>query len=384
MDYLIKSELTTEKLERCARYALERSASLKALRANERKYRNIFERSKDAIFITDTGLHFRDVNYATSQLLQYEKDDLLQMSLYDLIEDSSTKKKIEEGLSSAGEVADLEIVLIDKTQNKKHFVLTASEQNETNGGTYVQGILHDITNLKKAERATLHAEKLAAAGRLVRTLAHEVRNPLNNIQMAVEQLTSYELKDDDKLFLEIIQRNGRRIDNLIAELLDSYKPYEKTFKTTDLQQILNESIQIASDRATLKGISIHVNYPDNPCIIQADAEKLKIAFLNILVNAAEAISSPSGKVEVFLIQKGQYYVVEITDNGCGIPPEILSKLFEPYFTSKRNGMGLGLASTLNIVQAHGGTVDVKSQVDVGTTFIVSFPVANDNFLRLVS
>ena len=71
--------------------------------------------------------------------------------------------------------------------------------------------------------------------------------------------------------------------------------------------------------------------------------------------------------------KGGNYAVEVADNGCGIPPEIMTKLFEPYFTSKRNGMGLGLASALNIVQAHGGTIDVKSEVNVGTTFIVSFP-----------
>lgn len=373
MDYLIKSELTTEKLERCIRYALERSAAIKALRANEQKYRNIFERSKDAVFITDNALRFKDINYATSQLVEFNKEDLLGLSLYDLIEDSTTKKKIQDGLASQGEVVDLELVLIDKRQEKKYVVLTASVQYGTGDETYIQGILHDITNLKKAERATLYAEKLASAGRLVRTLAHEVRNPLNNVQMAVEQLNSSHIVEEDKIFIEIIQRNSKRIDNLIAELLDSYRPYEKSFKVTNLRTVLEDTIQMASDRIRLKAIEIKINYPPEQCLIQADTEKLKIAFLNIIVNAAEAINNVGGKVEISLTEKSDNYVVEITDNGCGIPSEILAKLFEPYFTSKRNGMGLGLASTLNIIQAHGGTIDVQSEVDVGSKFIISIP-----------
>jgi PAS domain S-box-containing protein len=377
MDYLIKSELTTEKLERCIRYALERSAAIKALRFNEQKYRNIFERSKDAIFITDMDLRFKDINLATSQLIEYEKSDLIGKSLYDLIEDKTIKAKLREGLKDEGEVFDLEIVLNDKSQEKKYFVLTASTQQETTGDRYVQAILHDITNLKRAERATLYAEKLAAAGRLVRTLAHEVRNPLNNVQMAVDQINTSHVPEDDKIFLEIIQRNSKRIDNLIGELLDSYRPYEKTFKVTNLQNILQDTIQMASDRVKLKGITLHVNFPGDACIIQADEEKLKIAFLNIVVNATEAIDNGNGNVNVELSEKPDQYVVEIADNGCGIPAEILAKLFEPYFTSKRNGMGLGLASTLNIIQSHGGTIDVESEVNIGSRFIVSIPKIKD-------
>lgn len=376
-DYLVKSELTSEKLERCIRYSLERSAAIKALRANEEKYRNIFERSKDAVFVTDTELRFKDVNLATQQLLEIDSQTLLEKSLYDLIEDEAIRAKIREGLASAGEVVDLELVLTDESQEKKYFVLTASTQEGTNGDAYVQGILHDITNLKKAERATLYAEKLAAAGRLVRTLAHEVRNPLNNVQMAIEQLDSSHVPEDDKIFLEIIQRNAKRIDNLIGELLDSYRPYEKTFRVTNLRNVLEDTLQLALDRVRLKGIKISAKYPSEPCIIQADEEKLKIAFLNIVVNATEAIPNGNGEVDIVLSEKPEHYIVEIADNGTGIPPEILAKLFEPYFTSKRNGMGLGLASTLNIVQAHGGTIDVESEVNNGSKFIVSVPKIKD-------
>jgi signal transduction histidine kinase len=115
-----------------------------------------------------------------------------------------------------------------------------------------------------------------------------------------------------------------------------------------------------------------VNYPDFPCFIRADKEKLKIALLNIIINAIEAIDNTKGELTISLVQNEESYSLDISDNGCGIPQENLSKLFEPYFTSKRNGIGLGLASTLNIIQAHNASIEVKSKVGAGTTFIITF------------
>jgi PAS domain S-box-containing protein len=372
-DYLIKADLNSEKLERCIRYSLERAASVKALRANERKYRNVFEKSKDAIFITDGGLRFRDMNLATSELLGYSRENMLKLTLYDLVAVESLKEKIASELREKGEVLDLEITIIDNMNEKKICILSMSVQHENGDGIYIQGIIHDITNLKKAEKVTLQAEKLAAAGRLVRTLAHEVRNPLSNIQMSVEQLETTPIQDDDRVFLEIIDRNSKRINGLITELLNSSRPAEMVYRSVSLQKILDSAVQVALDRMTLKQIHPNVIYPDDASIIQADEEKLKIAFLNILINATEAINTDGGIINIILSSKAQFYRVEISDNGCGIAPENLSKLFEPYFTSKRNGMGLGLASTLNILQAHQCVIDVKSQVGAGTTFIITVP-----------
>jgi PAS domain S-box-containing protein len=373
MDYLVKSELNTEKLERCIRYSLGRAFTIKALKESEKKYRNIFESSKDAVFITDGEFRFKDMNTATSDILSYSKEELLTFTLFDLIEGEDLKNKIHNKLVEEGEVVDLEIVVLDNQHEKKICILSASRQAGNDGSFFVQGIIHDITNLKRAEKAALYAEKLAAAGRLVRMLAHEVRNPLNNIQMSVEHMDTSSIPEDDKVFYDIIRRNVKRIDDIIAELLDSYRPTQKKLQASDLRKIMMESIQGAHDRMTLKGIQIQENYPEQRLIMPTDEEKLRIAFLNILVNATEAIQNDNGKIVVSLEEKDGDFIVEISDNGTGIPPEILAKLFEPYFTSKRNGMGLGLASTLNIIQSHRGTIDVKSKVNLGTTFTIRFP-----------
>jgi PAS domain S-box-containing protein len=371
VDYLIKSELTTEKLERCIRYSLERAASTKALRSNEKKYRNIFEKSKEAVFTTDQALVFKDVNPAMSRLAACEKHQLLQMNLYQLLEHESTRHTIRELLAAEGEVTDVEVEIMSLKGRKRYCILNLSLERDNNNDLYVQGILHDITNQKKNERATLLAEKLAATGRLVRTLAHEVRNPLSNIHMSLEQLTSL-TKNEDRIYLDIIDRNGKRINDLITELLTSSKPTEMAMERIPLQSVIDDAIAAALDRLTLKQIKLKLSYPDTPCYIRGDKGKLKIAFLNLIINAIEAINHKNGELVLSVTCTEESTTVEIVDNGCGIPPENLTKLFEPYFTSKRNGIGLGLASTLNIIQAHNATIEVKSKVNFGTSFIVVF------------
>lgn len=374
MDYLIKGELTDEKLERSIRYAMERASTLKALRANERKYRNMFERSKDMVFTADEEGCFKDVNLATCQLLGYSKEELMtSFRIHDLITVKRDLEKFNQLFAERKEVNDLEITIRTRQGESKICIISLSLEKDDNNKSYIQGIVHDITNLKKAEKATLQMEKLAAAGRLVRTLAHEVRNPLNNINLSVEHLHDTENDEESrKLYMDIIQRNSNRIGALITELLNSSRPAEMKLEPHILQSIMDESIGETVDRLTLQGINMQVKYPDEPVRINADKEKLKLAFSNILVNATEAINHESGKISVIIETDEKKNTVIISDNGCGISEENISRLFEPYFTSKRNGMGLGLASTLNIIQSNKGSIDVKSELNNGTSFIITF------------
>jgi two-component system, sporulation sensor kinase E len=372
-DYLIKTELTTDKLERCIRYSLERMAYLKALRANEKKYRSIFELSKDAVFIADKSLLFVDMNQATSVLLGYEKEELKKKTVFDLISDPTDKTLLQKFMYEEGEVNDLEIEVQTKAGEKKTCIFSATATVDESG-SYYQGLLHDITNLKRAEKANLLIEKLGATGRLVRTLAHEVRNPLNNINMSVEQLLQNEDENNEsQLFLDIVQRNSKRIGDIITELLDTSRPSDLVFDKCTLQSIMDDSIAEALDRITLQHVNMQIKYANEPCYVMANKEKLKIAFLNIIINAVEAVPSITGELTISIYTTKDKHIVAIKDNGCGIPEENISKLFEPYFTSKRNGMGLGLAATLNILQSHKSNIDVTSVVGQGTTFAITFP-----------
>jgi PAS domain S-box-containing protein len=374
-DYLIKTDLNEDKLGRCIRYSLERTSYLKALRANERKYRNIFELSKDAVFIVNSSLVFIDSNLATSELLGYDATELKKISIYQLVTELIDKSLLEKLLYEDGNVADLEIELLTKSGEKRICIFSLTAPIDTTGHIHYQGLLHDITNIRRAEKTNLMVEKLGATGRLVRTLAHEVRNPLNNINMSVEQMASEPETEDAPMYLDIIQRNSKRIGDLITELLDSSRPSEFVFDRCLMQTIMDDSIADALDRITLQRITMHVRYADEPCFVLANKEKLKIAFLNIIINAIEAMPATSGELEIEIESAAGMHIVRVKDNGCGIPEKNISRLFEPYFTSKRNGMGLGLAATLNILQSHKAHVDVSSVVNEGTKFTISFPAA---------
>jgi PAS domain S-box-containing protein len=372
-DYLVKLELNTEKLERCIRYSLERAGTLKTLKSNERKFRSIFERSKDAVFLTDQSLIFKDVNYITTNMLGYTREELLNLSLNHFFANPDQAIEINNLLKSEGEVEDVEVELVNCNKEKLQGILSLSMEMDAEDNLYIQGIIHDITNLKRAEKATLQAEKLGAANRLVRALAHEVRNPLNNISLSVEQLLLENMAESGNVYLDIINRNSRRINDLITELLlSSSMPPENLRERKALQNILDDSISTIIDRIILKKVSWKVIYPNEPAYILADPLKLKIAFTNIIINAIEAMNENKGELNISVTSQNGHHLVSIKDNGSGISKETLPHLFEPYFTFKRNGLGLGLATTLNIIQSHKASIDVQTGIDQGSNFILKF------------
>ncbi len=377
VDYLIKSELNPEKLERSIRYAMGRYEFLKALKANEQKFRMFFEKSKDSVFMADENLVFKEVNEGTELLTEYSLDELYQMSLFDLMVNKEDQKYIVNQLETNGAVTDKELTLFSKNKEKIDCILTVSREKNAKGDFYIQGIIHNITLLKKSEKAFLQTEKLNAAQRLLLTLAHEVRNPLTNIYLSLDQLKPNVTAEGPQHLVEIISRNSKRISSLITQLLDTSKPVDIALEKISLNKIVEESMAAALDRVMLKNIALQVDYHESDAFIMADLAQLKIAFLNIIINAIEAMAENEGKLLIKVKSAGPRYVVHITDNGNGISEEDISKLFEPYFTSKPKGMGLGLASTLNIIQSHKGVVDVSSTVNEGTTFSVSFQPATD-------
>ena len=374
-DYLVKSELNTEKLERTIRYALERSSYIRAIKKNEQKFRNIFEQSLDAVFVTDMELKFLDLNPAAINMLGISRATANQLALSDFLVNDALPMHFKIMLQSGNDIQDKEIEIITPAGEHRFCILSASVETDLEGSNYVQGILHDISNLKKAEWLTLQTEKLAAAGRLVRTLAHEVRNPLNNISLSADQLIQ-EIKDEEsQLYLDVIRRNSARISTIITELLNSSRPSEIELSSTSIQELLQEVIDQAADSMQLKNVELIVNFPQQPFHVLADRSKLKIAFMNLVVNAIEAMEQVENASLLLSLSSGENQVVcEVTDNGCGIPAENLGRLFEPYYTSKRNGMGLGLASTMNIIQSHKGYIEVHSKPGKGTTFLVHLPL----------
>ncbi|MFT4032669.1 MAG: PAS domain S-box protein [Siphonobacter sp.] len=374
VDYLVKSDLNAEKLERCIRYAMERAATLNTLRESERRYRSLFDQLREMIFQTNPTGKFLYVNPNGSELLGYTTEEFREKSLAQLFESTERYTLFSAILDQFGEIEDFEVALQTKFGDKRFCTIYASLQLDGFGSHQIQGIVHDITARKRAERDALLSEKLAATARLVRTLAHEVRNPLTNINLSASELLGNIIDEELLMYPQIIKRNSQRINDLISELLNSSRQTEMVLVPFSIHQVLDETLALAMDRIQLKNITLNKGYGDD-CLVKVDKEKIKIGILNIIVNAIEAMQPDSGELHVGNHVTGEVCYITIEDNGSGIPPEHMSRLFEPYFTSKNNGIGLGLAATLSIIQAHKARVDVESQIDQGTTFTIAFSLA---------
>jgi signal transduction histidine kinase len=238
-------------------------------------------------------------------------------------------------------------------------------------------------DLKKSKSYIRRADRLASLGTLTAGLAHEIRNPLVAIK-TLTQLLPERLEDEEfrNHFLNIASGEVDRISSLVNELLDFARPSDPKLEFEDINNILDGMILLVSTETKKKHIHIIKNYTTNLPPVKTDREQIKQVFLNILLNAIEA-TPENGKVTVktrsFLKPGGEPYIqIEFTDTGCGIPPEYLEDIFNPFFTTKNTGSGLGLSISNQIVQDHKGYIVVESQLNNGTSFFINLPFDQDH------
>lgn len=235
----------------------------------------------------------------------------------------------------------------------------------------------DISEQKEAQQLNLEADRLELTSQITRTLAHEVRNPLTNIHLAVEQLQdeTVGLEEETGAYFKIIDRNLIRIGKLIKEMLESSQKRELNLVPCDIVDVVNTVLRSVNDRLELQEMKSSVDIDTDLPLVLADCELLGLAVTNIAVNAIEAMETGVGELHFTVSRTPDAVVMEINDNGKGIPPETLQRLFEPFFTGRTGGLGLGLTAARSILMGHNVKLDVVSEVGTGTTFALRFPKA---------
>src|SRR5882762_9523592 len=223
-------------------------------------------------------------------------------------------------------------------------------------------------------------EKAAVVGRLAAAIAHEIRNPLNYINLTLDHLRSSFAPDDpgkretfERLALQLKSEVGR-INRHITDFLKYSRPSTLELQSLDLRSEAEDALRVISGQAAESGIETMVTqHGDVPRII-GDKDSLRSAFTNLLINSVEAIDSHGGKVEIALTAEPPNRArIEVTDTGKGIAPEDIAKIFEPYYSTKDTGTGLGLAIVKKAIDDHGGSITVSSKLDSGTTFTIILP-----------
>lgn len=379
-DYLVKGFLDSNLLERAIRYALERNSIKDELIVREAKYRALFQKSIDSIYIIDKNFNFLECNNSLLSLFGYSQEKIKKMNIEDLFAHHNQFEEFQSMLSKKGQVKDFESILKKEDDSKLICSITTTvlfnKDNEIEG---YQGLLRDRTAEIRNAQYMMRAEKLGMTGRMARSIAHEVRNPLTNINLSLDQL-KHELnpKGDGEVFLEIIERNSERINKLITEMVDSAKPSKLELTETCINTVIEKTIKLSKDRLHLKDMQFTPILEKNLPPIKVDSKKFKTALLNIVINSIEAMEQGKGHLKISTSKVGNDCVIHINDNGSGMDKETQNKLFDPFFTGKSSGMGLGLTSTQNIVHLHNGSIDVESELGTGSTFIIKLPYEKKN------
>ncbi len=233
-----------------------------------------------------------------------------------------------------------------------------------------------IWNSKLAERLR-ERESLAAIGAMAAGLAHEIRNPLGAIKGAAQYLDpKRSASSEEAEFLQVIIDEANRLNSVVSQFLDYARPFRLNLQPTDVNDVVRKTAKLFEAQEAEKGGTIELQLSDHLPIIEADTEQVKQVILNLALNGVQATEDKTKPVTIATdyIPERDCIELRVKDRGCGIPREDLDRIFIPFFTTKSNGTGLGLAVCQRIVLNHGGTIHPESHIGQGTEFVIRLPV----------
>src|SRR6266581_4037969 len=237
--------------------------------------------------------------------------------------------------------------------------------------------LRDLDSLESIGTQLRVSERLAALGRITAGVAHEVKNPLNSMRLWLENLKESLSDDGDgasQQAVQVLDKEIDRLDAVVKRFLDFTRPMELKLEATDLAELLREVMRVAHPQLLKAGVEVEELLGNGIPEVWADRDLLKQAVLNLVLNAAEAMTS-GGELRVELGRRGEMAEISVSDTGKGIPTENQQKIFQLFFTTRPGGSGIGLATTFRIVQLHNGSIDFQSEAGRGTTFRIELPLA---------
>lgn len=250
----------------------------------------------------------------------------------------------------------------------------------------VYGLMEDMdrtrSELQQSQELLLNSEKLALCGKLATEVAHSIRNPMTSINMRLFSLKrSLELKDIQQEDFEVVSEEMRRLDNIVRNYLEFSKPHKLKKQRINISQVIDMTLDLLRYRLELHSVEVIRKQSDNLPLIDADPELLKEVFVNLMVNACEAMENGGEIViseeEALAENIGRAVLVKVKDNGPGMSEEVRKRILGPFETTKADGTGLGLFIAVRIIEEHGGTLELHSKEGQGTTFSLTFPACGE-------
>jgi signal transduction histidine kinase len=298
--------------------------------------------------------------------------------------ESALGTAVQEAFADGGQVSAQNVTLEDGRQVQ----ISLDQIDDGIGGGGNMGTLLTLRDMESAAQLGQELEvarRLAAIGNLTAGVGHEVKNPINAMVVHLELLrgklapSGVEAFAGARRHVDILAGEMQRLDRVVQTLADFSRPMELHLREHDLRQVVGVVLELTAAEMEENGVGVTVETPGEPLMVRADAELMQQAVLNLLLNGMQAMPG-GGALRVKMWREHQFAVVEVIDEGEGIPAELLPRIFELYFTTKPKGSGIGLAMTYRILQLHGGAMDVRSNADSssperGTVFAFRLPIA---------
>ncbi len=393
-------------IQKIIRDISERKMAELALQDSEAKFRALSENSPNMIFINKNS-KIVYANKRCEEIMEYKKEEFYSpdFDFLTLIAPEFQKNIIENfnrHLQNK-DVPSFEFINVTKSGKKIESMLT-TKLIDYEGDKAILGIITDITKLKEAERVLQRdketferlvnekteellstqkklsdAKRLSDIGLLGATVAHELRNPLTVIGTSIYNIKHKRQNPSIDTHLKKIEKQISESNQIINNLLFYSRIKMPSFDYIDIISLLEECIGDIFERSKDKKITIHKHWKGREkCLVEADSLQLKEVFINILINACDAIKNQKGKIDVGIGCKSNEYVkIFIKDNGSGIDEKVLNKVYEPFFSTKSKGTGLGLTICSQIVSLHYGYIDIETEKNQGTTVTLTLPIKNE-------
>jgi len=333
----------------------------------------VLENMGEAVIVVDHEMKITLFNKSSHQLFLINESNVLNKNIAELSFDISNSlneycKKNEDKCDD---------VLIETTINNElrflNLNFTRNKDDDKNENYII--VINDLTETKQLEGETKRREKLSAMGELASGVAHEIRNPINAIGMIAQRLDKeFKVENDSDEYHSItslLRNEVTRINKIITQFLGYAKPLDIQLKKINAKEFFEDIYRLFSEQAKLKGAQL-IKLSNQSLEMIIDPELIKQAMMNLVQNSIDAVDE-GGKVDIKYYRKNDNLIIEVSDDGKGIPAKLKNKIFDLYYTTKTEGTGLGLSIVQKIIAEHNGTIEVLSEVNKYTKFKITIP-----------